>query len=226
LAAALFLAALVAQSALAGRAEGIGAYQAGDHAAAFALFRAAAKQGHAGTQYNMGFLHKEGRAVAREEMLALMWFTLAADKSDALAVTHCNDLAERLTGGQVAAAQQLARFRTAAEAGNETAEFNLGVMYLTGRRIEQDAEEALRWFKRAAARGHTGAKFNFSFMYTEGRTVDQDDVEAQKWFILAAAGDDARARQAQTFLAQRMTQEQMTDAQARARAWLDEFGGR
>lgn len=76
---------------------------------------------------------------------------------------------------------------------------------------------ALRWYGLAAARGHTGAKFNLGFMYTEGRMVDQDDVEAQKWFNLVAAAGDARARQAQTFLAQRMTQEKMTDAQARAR---------
>jgi TPR repeat protein len=109
-------------------------------------------------------------------------------------VTHRNDLARRLRAGQVAVARQLARFRAAAGDGNAVAEFNLGVMYLTGRRIEQDDEEALRWFRRAAGHGHTGAIFNLGFMYLEGRNVDQDDVEAQKWFILATGQGDETGR--------------------------------
>jgi len=152
--AAFFLAALVAQPALAGRAEGIAAYQAGDHAAALRELAPVAQSCAAEAQAILGFIYFAGTGVP-----------------------HSNPM-------------------------------------------------ALRWYGLAAARGHTGAKFNLGFMYTEGRMVDQDDVEAQKWFNLAAAAGDARARQTQTFLAQRMTQEKMTDAQARARAWLDEFGRR
>ena len=44
-------------------------------------------------------------------------------------------------------------FRESAEAGDARAQFNLGVLYLTGRGVERDAAKALEWHLKAAAQG-------------------------------------------------------------------------
>jgi TPR repeat protein len=47
--------------------------------------------------------------------------------------------------------------RRAALQGHTEAEYQLGVMYLEGRGVAQDFDEALGWFVRAARKGHPQA---------------------------------------------------------------------
>lgn len=43
-------------------------------------------------------------------------------------------------------------FRKAAESGNPSAQFNLGMLYKAGRGVRQDYAEAVKWFRKAAER--------------------------------------------------------------------------
>ena len=82
-----------------------------------------------------------------------------------------------------------------AEQGFAGAQFNLGVLYLTGRGVPQDHTEAVRWFRRAAEQDYAGAQFNLGFMYLTGRGVPQDYVKALNWYKKAAEQDDASAQE-------------------------------
>ena len=96
-------------------------------------------------------------------------------------------------------------------------------MYDDGEGVPQDDAEAVRWYRLAADQGHATAQNNLGIRYSNGRGVPQDYVEAHMWYNLAAAqssGDDrdthVRNRDA---VAERMTTEQIAEAQRRAREW-------
>ena len=49
-------------------------------------------------------------------------------------------------------------FRKAAEQGDATAQFNLGIMYYNGQGVTQDDSEAVRWLRKAAEQGDANVK--------------------------------------------------------------------
>ena len=114
-------------------------------------------------------------------------------------------------------------YRLAAAQGHSDAQFNLGVMYAFGVGIPQDYAEAVHWYRLAADQGHADAQGNLGPMYGLGRGVPQDDVEAHMWFNLAAAQSSSEDRdrrvKARDDLAERMTADQIAEAQRRAREW-------
>jgi len=118
---------------------------------------------------------------------------------------------------------------TAAEQGQASAQYNLGVMYDNGQGVPQDYKEAVRWFRVAAEQGHASAQNNLGFMYSEGQGVPQDFIQAHLWYNLAASsrtGDDREtAVKNRDLLAEKMTAEQIAEAQRLAREWKPKTGG-
>jgi hypothetical protein len=91
-------------------------------------------------------------------------------------------------------ATALKKWRPLAEAGDATAQNNLGAMYANGQGVPQDDEEAAKWFRLAAEQGGADAQNNLGVMYANGRGVPQDYREAAKWFRLAAEQGHASAQ--------------------------------
>jgi TPR repeat protein len=60
-------------------------------------------------------------------------------------------------------------------------------MYLAGRGVEGNAEEAAKWYRRAADQGNAQAQYNLGNLYLDGRGVVQDYKQALQWWRLAAA---------------------------------------
>jgi clan AA aspartic protease (TIGR02281 family) len=89
-------------------------------------------------------------------------------------------------------ATALAIFRPLAEAGDVTAQFDLGVMYANGQGLVQDYIQALTWYRRAADQRSADAQNNIGNLYRYGRGVPQDKVRAYMWFNLAASALNAR----------------------------------
>ena len=57
----------------------------------------------------------------------------------------------------------------AADQGQASTQYNLGVMYATGRGVlKDDAEEEVRWYRLAAEQGDAAAQFNLGVMYAKG----------------------------------------------------------
>ncbi len=113
-------------------------------------------------------------------------------------------------------------FLSLAEQGNASAQAFLGAMYVRGEGVPQDYGEALKWLELAADQGHAMAQLSLGLMYDNGDGVPQDYVQAHMWINLSASrsGDDdiIGLRDA---LANRMTAEQIAEAQRLAREWLE-----
>ena len=81
-----------------------------------------------------------------------------------------------------------------AAAGDATAQWQLGSMYLIGKGVPQDYAEAVKWFRKAAEQGFADAQFILGVMYTNGEGVPKDDAEAVKWYRKAAEQGNADAQ--------------------------------
>jgi uncharacterized protein len=69
-----------------------------------------------------------------------------------------------------------------AKEGEALSQYNLGVMYFSGRGIEQNFLKASEWFKKAAVRGDKRAQFRLGHMYFYGKGVDRNLFLASMWF--------------------------------------------
>ena len=81
---------------------------------------------------------------------------------------------------------QSKEFKSLAEQGNATAQYELGVMYHNGRGVPQDYAEAVNWYRKAADQGYATAQNNLGVMYRTGKGVPQDNAEAVNWYRKAA----------------------------------------
>ena len=84
-------------------------------------------------------------------------------------------------------ATALREWRPLAAQGLAEAQYNLALMYDTGRGVPQADAEAVKWYRLAAAQGLAGAQSTLGTMYGNGQGVPQDYAEAAKWHRLAAA---------------------------------------
>ena len=90
--------------------------------------------------------------------------------------------------------QDIEQLRKAAEQGNASAQYSLGVMYNTGEGVPQDYQEAVSWYHKAAEQGHASAQYNLGVRYVNGEGVPQDYQEAVSWWRKAAEQGDAIAQ--------------------------------
>ena len=133
---------------------------------------------------------------------------------------------------------QLRELRLAADQGDASAQFNLGLMYakgwgvpqvnlglmyVKGWGIPQDDAEAVRWYRLAADQSHADAQYNLGVRYANGEGVPQDDLQAHMWFNLTASRSTGENREsavsARDRARARMTAEQIAEAQRLAREW-------
>jgi uncharacterized protein len=84
-----------------------------DYAAAMSWYRKAADQGNSAAQLNLGVMYLQGEGAPQDYVSAYMWFDLAAAAVPAVefpnVAAYRDEVAEKMTPGQVAEAQRLAR---------------------------------------------------------------------------------------------------------------------
>jgi TPR repeat protein len=111
----------------------------------------------------------------------------------------------------------LQKSRSWAEEDDARAQFNLGVMYANGQGVSQDYAEAVAWYRNAAEQSDASAQFNLGLMYYKGQGAHQNYLKAHMWWNLAASKGHTSAAENRDILAQRMTSQQVDEAQALAR---------
>jgi TPR repeat protein len=84
--------------------------------------------------------------------------------------------------------------RKLAEAGNAVSQYNLGVAYAHGKKVNKDEAEAAKWYRKAADQGHAEAQFWLGSAYASGNGVTKDQSEAVKWYRKAADQGNANAQ--------------------------------
>ena len=148
--------------------------------------QAAAEQGDAEAQFNLGVMYRDGEGVPQDEAEAVRWFRLAAEQGLAVGQSNLGLMYATGRGVPQDEAEAVRWSRLAAEQGNALGQFNLGLMYATGRGVPQDEAEAVRWYRLVAEQGLAVGQSNLGVMYRDGEGVPQDEAEAVRWFRLAA----------------------------------------
>jgi TPR repeat protein len=126
-----------------------------------------------------------------------------------------------------------------ARSGDPEAQFELGIDYVRGRGVREDAVTGYSWLTLALANGNNQAervirqlsrtlnpteiariRWNLGEMYADGTGVRPDKVTAYMWHLLAELAGETRSRDARARLARNMTADQRLEARARASEWL------
>ena len=190
------------------------AYEAGDFAAAMALWLPLAEGGNAQAQMILGIMHEDGRGVPFDPILAHMWQNVAAANGNEKARQLRDTVARYMTLAQVTEAQKraagwviehprgitlapvsaLSELRERGNGGDAEAQFKHAEIYDIGKGTPQDFGKALLWYDKAARKGNAGAQRNLGIMYYGARGVVQNHPEAAKWLRLAADQGDGQAQ--------------------------------
>jgi TPR repeat protein len=99
------------------------------------------------------------------------------------------------------------------------AQYELGVMYDDGEGVAENDAEAVKWFRIAADQGNARAQLYLGLKYGKSEGVPESKVDAYFWWNLAAAQGDEAGRFHKGLIMEKMTREQIAEAQRRSAAW-------
>lgn len=146
-------------------------------------WQAAAAQGHAPAQCDLGLQWLMGRHVARDVDQALQWLGRAAEQDDARALWNLGSLyASGAPGLEKNLIQAFEYCHRAANLAFVPAQATLGVLYA---RMGEHAR-ALHWWTLAADNGDAEAQFNLATVLLGGTDGKPDAERAFQWFHAAA----------------------------------------
>ncbi|MBF0460257.1 MAG: SEL1-like repeat protein [Magnetococcales bacterium] len=194
----------------------------GSNASVLERFGAAARQGDAVAQTNLGALYLHGVGVRRNLNKAYYWFQRAAEQEEGLAQFNLGVLCQEGQGiprdDQKAAywfhrvAAQSARVDQFNPVIKGWAQLKLGYIYYEGRGVAKDYREALTWFKLAAERGIGMAQEMLGLMYAQGLGTPKDEKRAFFWYEQAAHQGSRVAEKALQAVAHKLTAAQQAEA--------------
>ncbi len=95
---------------------------------------------------------------------------------------------EKATSAEMGACEQVA------DAGNVEAMLSLGVVFVKGQGVPQNADKAVEWFAKAAGAGNVNGQYNLGLAYVKGMGAPKDYAKASHYFRLAAEQNDAGAQ--------------------------------
>jgi len=190
-----------------------------DPAKAIRWYQAAADQGNAEAQFDLGLSYERGGGVKKDMMNALRWYRAAADQfsgramytlgemyekgtvveQDFVAATHWYRLAleHSSSGHSPFSTAMLQQFKALVDSGNTDAQVIMGYAYWkesVSFGVDRNPEEALRWFKSASEAGDAGAQHELAICLMLGYLGPSDAAGASYWFHKAAEGGDAESQ--------------------------------
>jgi len=171
-----------------------GAYQRGYFLTAFSeATKRVDQKGDPRAMTLLGELYSNGLGVPLDEVKAVKWYQLAANRGDrdamfALAIFH---VARR--GGLHDRAEAARLFASAAKLGHSAAAYDLGLLYLEGQQFPQDFGRAAELFKAAAQQGNAEAQYALATLYKDGKGVEKNPAEAARLLAAAALAENPDA---------------------------------
>jgi TPR repeat protein len=114
--------------------------------------------------------------------LGLIFSVLILLFGDLLAAEF-DDAMDALSNGEHREAYR--SFKRLAKKEHVEAQYQLGMLYLFGKGVEQDTDQGVRWLRDAATNGSYLAANELGQIYLSGKGVDIDENEAVKWLELA-----------------------------------------
>jgi TPR repeat protein len=191
-----------------------------DYSEAEKWLRKAAEQGHPLAQCKLGWCYFTGQGVMQDYSEAASWSRKAAEQGNIEAQGRLGVLYSFGLGVQRDYAEAVKWWRKPAEQGDAHAQLGLATSYAHGQGVHQDYNEAVKWYQRAAEQGLPLAQATLGASYWKGKGVPKNDIEAYKWISLAAAQGDTNAASVRDRLSERITREEVVEAQRRAAAFV------
>jgi len=178
-------------------------------------YRKAAEQGFNESQSMIGYIYFKGEGVPINYIKSYAWFNLAHANGDMGFEVVRDMLNYKLTKKQISEGQKLSEsllrkikiskeipikgkevphafnemvqwYRETAENGLKEAQFNLALMFDTGRGVPQYYGNAIKWYRKAAEQGVKEAQFNLAIMLENMIGEDRDLKGFLKWYRTAA----------------------------------------
>jgi uncharacterized protein len=177
------------------------------------VLRSKAEQGDINSQDRLGFAYTTGRGVAQDYSEAMKWYRKAAEGGLADAQYNLGLMYSKGEGVAQDSNEAVKWYGKAAGQGFAPAQYNLGLKYANGDGVARDYKEAVKLYTEAAEQGYAAAQYNLATMYVAGRGVTEDYVQGYKWMLLAAKGGSTMATAKKDVLRERMSPEQVAQAE-------------
>lgn len=155
--------------------------------------KAAAEQGLADAQNDLGNAYFLGNIVKQDYSEAVKWYKLAAEQGFASAQMQLGHIYYTGKGVKIDDNEAVRYTQAAADQGNSNAQYNLGFFYQNGHGVEQNLKEAVRWYQLSAAQNNLYAITALGFCYQDGKGVTKDCAKAVEYFRKAADKNWPRA---------------------------------
>jgi TPR repeat protein len=117
---------------------GIAAYEANNLPLTYQEFLAAAKEGHADSQFNVALMYEQGIGVGKDEKEAVVWYGKSAAQGNAAAQYNLGVLYENGRGTEIDYAKANEWYRKASAQGDALAIGNLGMLYVRGQGVKEN----------------------------------------------------------------------------------------
>lgn len=149
---------LFAPAAKADFVQGVRAYEAGDHKAAYEAWLPLANRGDVAAMRNIGHLYRWGQGVEKDIAQSIHWYRLAAEKGFSRAQANLAAIYLQGDEGTPIDYDEAHKWFAAAAVQNlAVAQYNLGLMYELGLGVEKNEARALGWYNLAAKSGQPEA---------------------------------------------------------------------
>jgi TPR repeat protein/flagellar basal body-associated protein FliL len=180
-------------------------------------FSQSANRGYALAQNELGSMYANGNGVPQDYKEAVEWWTKSAEQGNAMGQFNLGVMYATGKGVPEDDKEAVKWYRKSAEQGNADAQFNLGYTYDNGEGVPEDDKEAVKWYRKSAEQGAVKAQYLLGIMYGAGWGVAEDYVASYAWIIVAKANGQKDVEPSLQFLKQRMSKEQIAEAQKLAK---------
>ncbi len=183
----------------------------------------AGEQGNILAQYQLGVNYATPATTAKPDFdQAAKWYAKAAKQGNAEAQFRLGTHYRMGAGVAQSDADAVKWFQKAADQGHAEAQWSLGLMYQRGFGIAKSEAAAAKWYRLSAEQGFAKAEYYLATLYELGMGVPKDNVSAYKWHTVAVAMGEPSALRFREYLAERMTQKEITTGQQQATKWLSQ----
>ena len=175
--------------------DGFKALGAKDYSAAFSEFYAAAQDGNAEGQFELGTMYEEGKGTEQNTNLAIIWYRKAVAQQHTGAMVNLGNDYVLGRGVEKNTAEAIRLYRLAADGGSAVGAMKLGLAYKNGVGAPHDANQAKQWFQISANKGNGIAATNLGVMFEDGEGGPKNLSDAAKWYRVGLQyGDNNAAR--------------------------------
>ena len=151
------------------------------------LFRRAAIQGYAASQYRLGYCYESGEGEEQSFSTANDWYEKAAKQGHVDAQYKLGHSYRVGRGTPINLPLALEWYKKAAANGDSDALNNVAWMLSTGQGVAANSQEAYRWFVEAGKHGDMGSQLEVSRRLREGDGVEKNLAMAYAWLLVLQA---------------------------------------